>query len=162
MVGGQLQQRRRSGQRALPVPSPAAAVSSPLEPLRAATPHSPRTGSRKGGSGSGPHRPMYAAYSALQLPTNTPIDQPSEMMWCIVTSSTWSSSASRIKRPRINGPVSSSNSAARLFCEQRLQRPGRRPRPSRSCSSSASPTSAGAISCTASISTITKRVRKLS
>ena len=53
----------------------------------------------------------YAAYSALSSLTITPIDHPSETIWCIVTSNTCCASPSRISRPRISGPWSRSKGA---------------------------------------------------
>ncbi|CAA9359059.1 MAG: hypothetical protein AVDCRST_MAG68-4252 [uncultured Gemmatimonadetes bacterium] len=64
-----------------------------------------------GGSGSAPPR-WNAPYSALSSFTSTPSDHPSETMWCMVTISTWSSSATLASAPRISGPSARSKGAA--------------------------------------------------
>src|SRR5262249_10842718 len=53
--------------------------------------------------------PLYAPYSTPNSCINTPIDHPSLTMWCIVTSSTCSSSPNRNNLPLTSGPLSKSN-----------------------------------------------------
>ena len=108
MVRRQLQQGRGAGQRSLPV-SGLLLQDLALDPLP--LPHR-IVGILDSSSGKGILlATRKAPYSVLSSLNNTPIDQPSETMWCMVISSTCSSSASRISRPRISGPCSRSKGA---------------------------------------------------
>ena len=104
-VGGQLAAGRRSGELLLASSPAAAASTSPCS-------HSPLPdgvvgvldGQLRQRRGSAPRRRRRRA--GRQLATSTPIDQPSETMWCMVSSRTCSSSPSRSSVARSSGPCS--------------------------------------------------------
>ncbi len=83
-------------------------------------------------------------------------------MWCIVISSTCSCSPSFTRRPRISGPCSKSNGALTSAPACKPSWCSGTASALRSTQSSVSPTSAGAVRCTAAPSCTSKRVRSAS
>ena len=91
------------------------------------------------------------------------MDHASLTMWCIVTSSTWSSAARRTRRPRMSGPRCRSKGARTSSAITRPSSASASARPSRSCSGEVeSAASAGAIRCSGTPSVCANVVRRAS
>ncbi len=124
--------------------------------------HTAKSAYCTGSSGRSDGRPSaMAAYKAVTSRTRMPIDQPSLMMWCIVSAMAWSSSPSRSTRARSSGPRArlnerSASSSARAVAVRPLSGS-----PDRSTTGSPKG-AAGWITCTGEPSCSAKTVRNVS